>query len=513
MPAERISMRKIREVLRLKYECQLSKRQISQSCRLGRTSVTRCLEKAAAAGLSWPLPNECDDEALERLLYQAPVVTPSCSQPNWSSIHQEMKRKGMTLFLLWEEYRAQEPKGISYSRFCIHYKKFKEVLDPVMRQTHKAGEKLFVDYAGMTVPWIDSITSEISEAQIFVAVLGASNYTFTEATRTQSLPDWIGSHVRAFKFFGGTTEIVVPDNLKSGITSPHRYDPETNPTYQDMANHYGVAIVPARVATPQDKAKVEVGVQGIERRILAKLRNRTFFSVAEINEAIHPLLIEYNAAPFKQMPGSRISEFNVVDKPMLKQLPEHLYEYAAWKKARAGIDYHVAFDHHYYSVPFRYLKYELDIKITQKLINCFYKGKMIATHIRSYKKGHTTLKEHMPKNHQAYAEWTPERIIRWANQSGEKTSQFIQTIMDARPHPQQAYRACLGVMRLGKNYGVDRLEKAAARALLIGAFSYKSIESILKHGLDQKPIPASSLISMPAPAISHDNIRGRDYYH
>ncbi len=514
MPAERISMRKIREVLRLKHECQFSKRQISQSCRLGKTSVARYLEKAAEAGLSWPLPPDLDDEALEKLLYQAPIPTNVAQpQPDWSVAHQEMKRKGVTMFLLWEEYRTREPGGLSYSRFCWHYRQYKETLDPVMRQSHKAGEKLFVDYAGMTVPWIDPVTSEIFEAQIFVAVLGASNYTFAEATRSQSLPDWMGSHVRAFQFFGGVPEIIVPDNLKSGVTSPHRYDPDTNPTYQDMANHYGVAVVPARVATPQDKAKAEVGVQGIERRILAKLRDRTFSSVSEINEAIRPLLGEYNAAPFKQMPGSRILEFNAVDKPALKPLPDYAYEYAEWKKARAGIDYHVAVDHHYYSVPFIYLKHELNIKITRSLIACFYKGKMIATHVRVYRKGHTTIKEHMPKNHQEYAEWTPERLIRWANQSGEQTRKLIQAMIDARPHPQQAYRACLGVMRLGKNHGADRLEKAAARALAIGALSYQSIESILKRGLDQQPIPASSLLSMPAPAMPHDNLRGPGYYH
>jgi len=512
MAAERISMRKIREVLRLKYECQFSKRQISQSCHLGKTSVTRCLEKAEAAGLSWPLPPELDDEALEKLLYQAPAITLACPQPDWSVVHQERKRKGVTMFLLWEEYRSQEPSGLSYSRFCAHYRKFKAILDPVMRQSHKAGEKLFVDYAGMTLPWIDPLTHEVFTAQIFVAVMGASNYTFAEATRGQSLPDWIGSHVRAFQFLGGVPEIVVPDNLKSGVTSPHRYDPDTNPTYQDMANHYGVAVVPARVATPKDKAKAEVGVQGIERRILAKLRDRTFSSLAEINQAIRPLLAEYNAAAFKQMPGSRISEFTTVDKPALRPLPVYLYEYAEWKKVRAGIDYHVAVDHHYYSVPFRYLKHELNVKITRSLISCFYKGKMIATHTRVYRKGHTTIKEHMPKHHQEYAEWTPERIIRWAGQAGEQTSQFINDLIESRPHPQQAYRACLGVMRLGKNYGVDRLEKAATRALAIGALSYKSIESILKNGLDQKPIPPSSLVSMPAPTVSHENLRGRGYY-
>jgi transposase len=516
MPAERISMRKIREVLRLKYECQFSTRQISESCRVGKTSVIRYLERAAAAGLAWPLPAELTDDALEQALYQRAacvVASTPHPHPDWSVVHQEMKRKAVTMFLLWEEYRTREPQGLSYSRFCFHYREFKKTLDPVMRQTHKAGEKLFVDYAGMTIPWIDPVTYEVFEAQIFVAVLGASNYTFVEATRSQSLPDWIGSHVRAFQFFGGVPDIVVPDNLKSGVTSPHRYDPDTNPTYQDMANHYGVAVIPARIASPQDKAKVEVGVQGIERRILAKLRDRTFSSLAEINEAIQTLLMEYNAAAFKQMPGSRRSEFEGIDKPALKALPVYPYEYAEWKKARAGVDYHVAVDHHYYSVPFRYLKHELDVKITRSLITCFYKGKIIATHARIYRKGHTTIKEHMPKHHREYAEWTPERLIHWASQAGEATGKLVTAMIEARAHPQQAYRACLGVMRLGKHYGTQRLEKAAARALAIGALSYQSMESILKQGLDQKPIPSSSLVSLPAPNLTHDNLRGRDYYH
>lgn len=513
MPAERISMRKIQEILRLYYENKLSHRQIAESCRIGKTTVTRCLSRVEAAGLSWPLPAEYDDEKLEALLYQKGCIresTTTIPAPQWAKVHQELKRKGVTLFLLWEEYKQGNPAGLSYSSFCEHYRRFKGSLAPDMRQSHKAGERLFIDYAGMTVPWTDVLTGESYSAQIFVAVLGASNYTFVEATRSQSLPDWIGSHVRAFEFLGGVPVMLVPDNLKSGVTSPHRYDPDVNPTYQDMANHYGVAVVPARVRKPQDKAKVEVGVQGIERRILAVLRNRSFFSLSEINEAIRPLLVAYNERSFKKIPGSRLSEFMEVDKPALKPLPAYLYEYAEWKKVRAGLDYHVAFEHHYYSVPYRYFKQELDLKVTRTLLLCFHKGKVVATHPRAYRRGHTTLKEHMPKAHRSYAEWTPERLLRWANQTGEQTRTLIQSMIDARPHPEQAYRACLGVMRLGKNYGAERLEKAAARALAIGSLSYKSIESILKNGLDQVALPA---VSVPSQPIAHTNVRGGDYYH
>lgn len=511
MPMERLNMRKIREVLRLKYECQLSNAKIAQSCNISRESVRKYLMRARAAQLQWPLPNELDDLKLEQLLFPAEYSAPCVTTPDMQWIHQELKKKGVTRWLLWEEYRSEQKDGIGYSQFCDLYRHFKQTLEPVMRQTHKAGEKLFVDYAGMTLPWIDRTTGEGFEAQIFVAVLGASNYTYVEATASQHLADWIHSHVRTFQFLGGVPQLLVPDNLKSGVTTPHLYDPAINLTYQDMANHYGVAVVPARVAKPQDKAKVEVGVQGIERRILAKLRHHTFFSVAEINAAIKPLLAEYNNQPFQTLSGSRLSEFESIDKPALKALPVHAYEYAEWRKARAGIDYHVAFENHYYSVPHQYIKHELDVRITPTLIQCFYKGKLIAAHARIYRKGHTTVKEHMPQRHQAYAEWTPERLLHWAKQTGEQTEQFIQALMMSRPLPQQAFRACLGVLRLSTHYGAARLEKASARALALGAISYKSVESILKHGLDHKPLPYSSKTTHQS--ITHDNLRGSDYYH
>jgi len=424
----------------------------------------------------------------------------------------ELKRKGVTKLLLWEEYRASEPNGVSYSRYCFLYRTFAASLDTVMRQTHVAGEKLFVDYAGHTIPWIDQFTGEVHHAQIFVAVLGASNYTFCEATRTQALPDWIGSHVRAFAFLGGVPKIVVPDNLNSGVTKAHHYDPEINKTYQEMANHYGVAVVPARSRKPKDKAKVEVGVQGIERRILAKLRDRQFFSIAEINMAIKTLLEESNDRPFQKMTGSRRSLFQTLDKAELNPLPNTRYEYAQWKKVRVGLDYHLAFEEHYYSVPHRYKREELDLRITSSAIECFYKSKAIAVHRRVYKKGHTTIKEHMPKRHQAYAEWTPERLIHWAEKTGEQTAHLIQRMIESRPQPQQAFRACIGVMRLGKSYGYDRLEKAATRANTLGAFSYSSIASILKKGLDQKPLPETTT-DEPIIIATHNNIRGSDYYH
>lgn len=512
MPAERMNMKKIREILRLKYESNLSERAIAQSCRTSKTSVGRCLDKARVKGLFWPLPVDLDDETLEQLLYPTNEVKAKKALFDWPYIHQELKKKGVTLELLWLEYKQREPNILSYSRFCYWYREFKKQLSPVMRQSHKAGEKLFVDYAGLSLAWSDTTTGEIHQAQIFVAVMGASNYTYVEATRTQSLPDWIASHVSTFEFLGGLPEIVVPDNLKSGVSCPHLYDPQINLTYQDMANHYGIAVVPTRVGSPKDKAKVEVGVQGIERWILAPLRHRTFLSLSEINAAIKPLLNAYNQRAFQKLPGTRLSAFQSIDQPALKSLPAHVYQYATWKKARAGADYHVAYHYHYYSVPHQYIRHELDLKITRDLIQCFYKNKLIAVHPHAKQKGYSTLKEHMPKSHQAYAEWTPERILRWAKQIGGQTEAFINALIQSRVIPQQAFRACLGVLRLSRSYGNDRLEKAAHRALSIGALSYQSIASILKKGLDQQPVPESQRVN-PAHEITHENLRGKDYYY
>jgi transposase len=517
MPRERLSMRKIREVLRLKWECGLSDRQIAQSCVLARSTTSDYLYRAKAAGLTWPLPVDYDDIKLEAVLFPniVPTQKKQCSEPDWTDIHNELKRKGVTLMLLWQEYKATAATGYSYSQFCHLHRHFVSTLDISMRQTHKAGEKCFVDYAGYTIPIVDAKTGEIQNAEIFVAVLGASNYTFVRAMKSQSLPDWIDAHRYAFEFFQGVPEIIIPDNLKSGITKPHYYDPAINRSYQEMANHYAVAIVPARVRRPQDKSKVEVGVQGIERWLLAPLRNHTFFSVGELNIALRPLLEAYNNKPFQQLPGSRRSQFEILDKPVLRALPEQPYYFAQWKKARAGIDYHIVIDKHYYSVPHRFRQHELDIRLTNQTVECFYKSKLIATHARSYQQGrHTTLTDHMPRAHQEYAEWTPERLINWAKKTGVATAQFIECVIASRPHPQQAYRACQGILRFSKSYGAARLEKACVRALAIGATTYKSIESILKNRLEEQPLTQQTKEpSLATEVAHHSNIRGADYYH
>ncbi len=417
----------------------------------------------------------------------------------------------VTLYLLWDEYKAANPEGFQYSWFCEHYRHWLGKVDVVMRQTHRTGEKLFVDYAGQTVPIIERRTGEVHEAQIFVAVLGASNYSYAEATWTQALPDWIGSHVRAFSSFASVPEIVVPDNIKSGVHLAHRYEPELNPTYAEMAQHYGVAIIPTRSAKPRDKAKAEVGVQIVERWILARLRNRQFFSLVELNAAIAELLEVLNNRPFQKLPGCRKSVFDSLDRPAMRSLPAAAYEYAEWKKVRVNIDYHVAIDKHYYSVPYQLVKQQLDARVTARTVELIHKGKRVASHRRSYRPGqHTTVNSHMPKAHREYAEWTPQRLVRWAGETGPATAKLVEKILTSRPHPQHGFRACLGIMRLGKRYSTPRLEAASRRALVIGSCSYKSVESILKNGLDRKPLPSTT---METPAIEHDNLRGSDYYH
>jgi len=512
MPGKRLSMRKIRQVLRLKFDCKLSNQAVATSCGISRTTVREYVRRATGARLSWPLPQDVTDSELEKLLFPPPLSIPASerSLPDWAEIHKELKRKGVTLFLLWQEYKEAHPQGYQYSRFCDLYRAWAGTVDLPMRQNHKAGEKLFVDYAGQTMPVVDRLTGEVRQAQIFVAVSGASNYTYVEAIWTQTLPDWIASHKRAFAFMGGVHELVIVDNLRSGVSSACRYEPDINPTYQEMAQHYSSAILPARVRKPKDKAKVETGVLGIERQILARLRNHTFFSLAELNQAMAILLTEYNQRPLQKLPGSRRSLFESVDKPALKPLPKQPYEYADWKKATVSIDYHVEVDGHYYSVPYQLVRQKVEVRLTNTTVECFHNGRRVASHLRSDIKGrHTTLSEHMPKAHRQYAEWTPERLVRWAGKAGSATKELVEQIMASRAHPQQGFRSCLGIMRLGKCYGPDRLEAACERALTINARSYKSIASILKHGLDKQPMPQQR---PQLPAIEHANVRGAQYY-
>lgn len=513
MPTKRLTMRKIREILRLRFECKLTLSQIATSCGIGSSTVSDYLKRFKASSLTWPLPSKIDDTRLEHRLFPSACidVARKRASPDWNTIHKELRRKSVTLILLWQEYKEQNPDGYQYSQFCHLYHQWTGHIDPVMRQEHLAGEKLFVDYAGQTVNVFDLPSKKIRQAQIFIAALGASNYTYAEATWTQSLPDWIASHTRAYEYMGGVPKVTVPDNLKSGVKSPCFYEPDINPTYLDMAQHYGTAIIPARVATPKDKAKVEVAVQIVERWILARLRNQTFFSLQHLNEAIRKLLVQLNSRPFQKLPGSRKSMFESVDKPALNPLPQNPYQFAEWKKARVNIDYHIEVGRHYYSVPHQMIKKQIDVRITENVVECFYKNKRIASHVRSCRQGrHTTVKEHMPKSHQKWAQWTPDRFIRWAEKIGPQTTQLVTKLMSSRPHPQQGFRSALGILRLSKSYGEDRLEKACQRALLIGSTSYRSVSSILKHRLDQKTLNPKM---KDAPIILHKHIRGSQYYN
>ena len=504
-------MRKIREALRLEAS-GLSNRKIATSLGVGATAAGGYIRRARRAGLSWPLPDDLSDEALERLLFPVPRTgqTKQRPLPDWPLIHRELRRAGVTLSLLWEEYRAVYPSGYGYSQFCELYRRWKGRLSPTMRQSHLAGDKMFVDYAGHSIEIIDGLTGEVHEAQLFVAVLGASSYTYAEATWTQSLPDWTGSHCRAFSFFGGVTAQVVSDNLKSGITKACFYEPAVNRTYSDLARHYDTAVVPARPYKPRDKAKVEVAVQIAERWILARLRNQRFFCLAELNTAIRERIDKLNARVTRHLGSSRRALFDELDRPALKPLPPEPYAYAAWKECRAGLDYHVEVDKHYYSVPHTLLRKTLWARSTARTVEVFHNGKRVACHMRGpVSRRHTTVREHMPSSHRRYADWTPERIMRQAAGVGPGAHALVEIIMRERRHPEQGFRACIGILRLAKPHGPERLEAACVRAIDIGARSYTSVNSILKNNLDRRQRETAA----DGPAITHRNIRGPKYFH
>lgn len=503
-------MRRIRDVLRLSA-AGMSKRQIAASLGVSATAAGECIRRARRGGLAWPLPDELSDEELERRLYPPPTAAKDRRpRPDWAAIHRELRRPGVTLQLLWEEHRAVRPDGYGYSRFCELYRAWEARLSPTMQQNHVAGERMFVDYAGTTLTVIDASTGEARRAQLFVAVLGASSYVYAEATWTQGLSDWIGAHTRAFAFVGGVTAMVVSDNLRSGITKACFYELQVNRTYAEMAAHYGTAIIPARPCRARDKAKVEVGVQIATRFIIAKLRNRQFFSLSALNGAVAELVAQINDRVSRHLGASRRALFEEIERSALKSLPAEPYVFAEWKQCRVGLDYHVEIDKHYYSVPHQLLREKVWPRITARTIEVFHRGKRVAAHVRSSSnRRHTTVREHMPSSHQRYADWTPERLRRQAGAIGRNTAALVEIILRERAHPEQGFRACVGIVRLAKSYGRERLEAACGRALEIGARSYSSVNSILKNDLDRRR-PA-----MPAdgPAITHDNIRGPTYFH
>jgi transposase len=508
-------MRQVREILRLKLVGGLATREVGRRVGVAASTVRATVRRFQACGLSWPLPEELTDAALETRLF-GPAGTKQGHrrqvEPDWAGIHRELKRKHVTLSILWDEYIEQNPQGYRYSRFCELYRSWEGRVSVTMRQTHVGGDKLFVDYAGDTVPVIiDRLTGEVRQAQIFVAVMGASNFTYAEASWTQGLGDWIGAHTRAFVAVGGVPRLLVPDNAKVAVIKACLYEPQVNRTYAEMAAHYGTAVLPARPYRPRDKAKVEAAVLVVERWILARLRHRQFYSLAELNAAIAELLRRLNEdRPIRRLGVTRRQLLEELDRPALKPLPTEPYVFAEWRIRRVGIDYHVEVEHHFYSVPYRFARSEVEARLTSRTVEIFAKGERIAVHLRSSGNGkHTTLADHMPSSHRRYADWTVGRIRRDAALVGPATAALCDLILEHRPHPEQGFRSCLGILRLARPFGTGRLEAAAAHAIEIGALTYGSVRSILDHKLDrhaahQRPADGASIL--------HPNIRGSRYY-
>ncbi len=506
-------MRQIREVLRLTFEHQLSQRQIARSCGIARSTVAEYLQRAEAAGLTWPLPQEWDNSRLQSELFSQPPSRPAGGRPlpDFASLHQELRsHRHVTLQLLWHEYKEVHPQGYQYSQFCEIYRQWSKKIDVVLRQSHRAGEKLFVDWAGDKIPMIDPESGESIPVSIFVAVLGASNYTFAEGSLREDLPSWIALHIRALEFLGGSPAVLVPDNVRTGVRSPCRYEPELNPTYMEFAQHYGLAVIPTRPRKPRDKAQAEAGVLLVERWILAALRRRTFFSLAELNEAIHELLARLNDRPFRKLPGSRREWFEQLDRPALRALPQQRFVFGEWKKGTVPMDYHVELDRHHYSVSSRLAGQPVESRLTATTVEIFHQGKRVASHARSYVPGAaTTLAEHRPASHRHYLEWTPERLMRWAGQVGPATAAVTEKILHSRRYPEQSHRSCLGLLRLANSFGEARLEAACSRAWRLEACSYRSVKSILQTGLDRQSDPEEFPERLP---LVHDNVRGPEYF-
>jgi transposase len=510
-------MRKARDILRLKHEAGLGVRQIARSLRISHGTVVNYLGRAEAAGIRWPPPEGVDEERLQQLLFfcQAPPEAARRPLPDMAELHKELcgknHRKGVTRQLLWEEYRAVHPDGYGYTQFCEYYYRYVSGLEPALRQAYRAGEKLFVDWAGETLPIQDTDRRGIWQAPVFVAALGASDYTYAEAFENTRLPFWIEAHIHAWEFYGGVTAITVPDNPKTAVTTPCRYEPILHRTYEELAEHYGTVIIPARTGEPRDKAKVEEAVQNVERRILAVLRHQTFFSLTEANAAIRKALHDLNLRPFQKMPGCRADLFRELDQPALRPLPAQRYELAQWREAKANMDYHVQVDWHCYSVPSRLANQPVEVRLGVRTVEVFYRGQRVALHARSHQRGgFTTDPAHRPKAHQQHLEWTPSRLVDWSRKEvGPQCGQAVARLLATKPHPEQGYRACLGILRLGRRYGRDRLESACQRAVLLDACSYRSVKSILATATDRQPLPRTDKTT---PKVLHENLRGQDYY-
>lgn len=506
-------MRKIRDVLHYRQTTDLSLQAIGRALGLSKGVVAKYLSTISAAGLDLTQALALTDTELERLIYREPPKRESTfAEPDCAHIHQELKRKGVTLQLLWEEYsQGAGDLALKYTAFCNRYRAWSVHLNLSMRQVHRTGEKLFADYSGDTVPLIDRGTGEITQAQIFVATLGASNYTYACATKGQTKADWLSGIEQAFWYFGGVPVMVVPDNPKALVDKADNYEPVLNRTVQDFAGHYGIVVLPARIRKPQDKAKVEVGVQIVQRWILARLRRCRFFDLEELNLEIARLLKDLNNRPFKKLPGSRQEAFEKLDAPYLKPLPAKRYEMAEFKVARVNVDYHIEYAGHYYSVPNALVRQQVDLRITQTAVEVYAKHKRVAIHAKSDRVGaHSTIAEHMPASHRAHHEWTPSKLMAWAHRIGTYTAEMVEQILKRKPHPEQGYRSCMGLKNLCRRYGPERLEAACRQAVSNRVYQYQSVKSILKTGLDKLPRSNQQLeLRLP----KHDNVRGSGYYH
>ena len=498
--------------MRLHLQAGLSYSEVGRSLKISKSTAGNYVSLARMAGVDWAVVQTLTDEELEARLF-LPALPRNSRQlvPDFAGVHQELKRAGVTLQLLWEEYAKDNLLAYKYTSFCVKYREWAMGLKRSMRQTHIAGEKLFIDYAGQTVPIVDATTGEITRAQIFVAAFGASNYTYACATARQTTADWIGAQIQALEFFGGVPRLIVPDQTRSLIKNPHSYDPQPNRLYDEFATHYGCALLAARPGHPRDKPKVENAVLVVERWILARLRNRKFFSLAELNRAIALLLVDLNQRAFKKLPGCRRSAFEQLDLPALQPLPATRFEIFRWKSAKVNIDYHVEFEGHYYSVPHALVRTSVELRVTATLVECFSSNQRVACHPLSHQRGrHTTTPEHMPASHRAHLEWTPQKLIDWGLRIGVSTAAVVTWQLEHRPHPEQGYRACLGMQRLAREYTPPRLEAACTRAMAIRSPNLKSVTNILKSGLDrQQSLPTTTPGALPV----HENIRGPDYFH
>lgn len=512
-------MRRVRDILRLKFEIGLSGRDVARRSGIGATTIREMLKRFEVSGLEWPLAPALTDAELEERLYGKAATRQGQrrrSEPDWPAINRELKRKHVTLQIVWDEYIAADPDGYRYSRFCELYRGWESRLPVTMRQIHLGGDKMFVDYAGDTVPVIvDRRTGKTQGAHIFVAVLGGSSLSFALATWTEKLPDWIEGHVQALAYFGGVPALIVPDNPKVAVIRACFYDPDINKTYAELAAHYGTSLLPARPRRPRDKAKVEALVRIVERWLLGKLRRQRFYSLADVNAAIAGMLKALNdERVLRAYRKTRRQLFEEIDLPHLKPLPAEPFVLAEWKRRKAGIDYHVEFDGHFYSIPYRHARTDVELRATRRTVEIFLHGDRIACHMRGSGDGkHTTLAEHMPSSHRRYAGMTPAALLKSADAIGPNTALFCKRVLERRPHPEQGFRTCLGVVRMAKVFGSARLEAACERALEIGALSYGSVKSILDSRLDGKPVVRRGDDLDQTLDLFHTNIRGSTYYH